>query len=94
MDDAVRYAFNNLTNYLKEGHSPDAAKDFLHFKLGIGSQLVDKASNITENKLSKFRNIWEPRVPSDGTLIPDEWYPAPRRLISLAGAAWLPRHKT
>lgn len=77
MDDAVRYAFNNLTNYLKEGHSPDAAKDFLQFKLGIGSQLVDQALQHYREQAIKVRNIWEPRVLSDGTLIPDEWYPGP-----------------
>ena len=77
ISDSVRYVFNSLSTYINEGHQPDAAREFLK-GLGVSEELIDQAFEHYQGLTRAVRKIWEPRVLSDGTQIPDRlWYPGP-----------------
>lgn len=74
MDDAIRYALNNYTNLMKEGHNPESARGFLLHKIGMNSDIVAAAVAEHDRLARGYRDFWEPRVLADGTAIPEPWY--------------------
>ncbi|BBZ20887.1 Z1 domain-containing protein [Mycolicibacterium gadium] len=74
MDDAIRYALNNFSNLLKEGHNLESARDFLLHKIGMNARVVTAAIAEHHRLARGYREFWEPRVLADGTAIPEPWY--------------------